>query len=334
MKNHQYKNIKIFLNYVLGPLLFAWLSYSIYVQVKNQPNLPETWERIRASFGSPMIIYLVVVFILMFINWSLEALKWKLSVQQVQPVSFFKALKAVFSGISFSVTTPNRMGEYLGRVLYMNEGNRIRVISLTILGSISQLIVTLAFGLAGLIILKPAILQSSLSTWPAWINIVLMLGGIVFCFLTVFYFRLSWLIKWFDKLPWMNKYSWLINELEKIDATLLIRLLSLSALRYGVFALQYFLLFHFFEVGVNWWQGFWSIAVVFFIMAVLPTIALFEIVQKVYVSKEIFSIFTANTLGIGLATTGIWFINLVVPAAAGSLFILGVKIFKKKNEVS
>ena len=53
-----------------------------------------------------------------------------------------------FSGVSFSVTTPNRSGEYLGRVLYMDEGNRLRVISLTILGSISQLIVTIFFCIA------------------------------------------------------------------------------------------------------------------------------------------------------------------------------------------
>ena len=93
----------------------------------------------------------------MFVNWSLEALKWKISVQSVQPVSFFRSLKAIFSGVSFSVTTPNRTGEYFGRVLYMDEGNRLRVISLTILGSISQLLVTIFFGLLGLLILQPDI---------------------------------------------------------------------------------------------------------------------------------------------------------------------------------
>jgi hypothetical protein len=93
-------------------------------------------------------------------------------------------------------------------------------------------------------------------------------------------------------------------------------------------------MFRFFNVEVNAWQGFWSISVVFFIMAALPTIALFEIVQKVYVTKEIFTIFTINTLGIGLATTTIWFINLVVPAAIGSLLILGIKLFRKENEDS
>ncbi len=334
INNIRKKNIKIFLNYVLGPLFFIWLSWSIFNQVKNQPNLEESWQKIKASFSSPLLINLITVIFLMLVNWSLEAMKWKLSVQQVQPVSFLKSLKAVFSGVSFSVTTPNRMGEYLGRVLYMNEGNRLKVISLTILGSISQLIVTLLFGVAGLVLLKDKIISSGLSGWPTWINLVIIGGLIALFFLTVFYFRLAWLIKWIDKLPGIKKYSWLINELEKINATLLLKLLSVSALRYFVFGLQYYLLFRFFGVEVNWWQGFWAIAIVFFIMAVIPTIALFEIVQKVYVTKEIFAIFTANTLGIGLVTTSIWFINLVVPAMIGSILILGIKIFKKENEIT
>ena len=324
------KNIKIFLNYVLGPLLFAWLSYSVFKQIKNQPNLEESWVNIKASFTDIRVLNFILVFVLMFVNWSLEALKWKISVQGVQPVSFFRSLKAIFSGVSFSVTTPNRTGEYLGRVLYMDDGNRLRVISLTILGSISQLLVTIFFGMLGLLILRPDIDNMSLSGWMEWLKDLGIIGAFfAFIVLTVFYFRIGWLVKWIDKIPAIKKYIWLINELEKTDTTLLMRLLSISLLRYLVFATQYFLLFRFFGVEVNWWQGFWATAIVFFVMAITPTIELFEVVKKMYVTKEIFAIFTVNTLAIGFVTTTIWCINLVIPAAIGSLLILGIKFFKK-----
>jgi len=334
MKNQRYKNIKIFLNYVLGPLLFAWLSYSVYKQIKNQPHLEETWLNIKSSFTDTRVINFILVFVLMFVNWSLEALKWKISVQNVQPISFFRSLKAIFSGVSFSVTTPNRTGEYLGRVLYMDEGNRLRVIALTVLCSISQLIVTIFLGVLGLFILKRDIDQVLLPAWLEWIkNFGLIIGIPGFVFLTVFYFRIGWLVKWMEKIPAIKKYIWLINELEKADTTLLLRLLSIAILRYFVFATQYFLLFHFFGVEVNWWQGFWATSIVFFIMALTPTIELFEVVKKAFVTTEIFAIFTVNTLGIGFVTTTIWFINLFVPAVIGSLLILGIKFFKR-NEVS
>jgi uncharacterized membrane protein YbhN (UPF0104 family) len=324
------KNIKIFLNYVLGPLLFTWLSYSVFKQIKNQPNLEESWLNIKASFTDTRVLNFILVFALMFVNWSLEALKWKISVRRVQPVSFFRSLKAIFSGVSFSVTTPNRTGEYFGRVLYMDDGNRLKVISLTILGSISQLLVTIFFGLLGLLILRAGIANINLSVWMVWLKDIGIIGAsLAFLVLTVFYFRIGWLVKWIDKIPAIKKYIWLINELEKADTTLLLRLLSISLLRYLVFATQYFLLFRFFGVEVNWWQGFWAIAIVFFVMAITPTIELFEVVKKMYITKEIFAIFTVNTLAIGFVTTTIWCINLVIPAAIGSLLILGIKFFKK-----
>lgn len=281
-----------------------------------------------------MIFWFFSVILLMFVNWSLEAVKWKLLVQHIQPVSFIKSFRAVLSGVSFSVTTPNRVGEYLGRVLYMNEGNRLRVISLTILGSISQLIITLFFGFTGLLILKSRLIQTELHLSPTWINIVLTGGIATLLFLTLFYFRIAWLVKWIEKLPRISRFTYLINGLEKVNAALLVKLLSVSMIRYLVFVIQYYLLFRFFAVEVTWWQGFWVTAVVFFIMSVLPTVALFEIVQKVYVAREMFSIFTLNTLGVGFATTTIWFINLVVPAAIGSLLIVSLKIFKKGNEAN
>ena len=120
------KNIKIFINSFLGPLLFVWLSWSIYTQIRRQPNLEEAWQTIRESINSPLVWNLAAVILLMIVNWSFEAIKWKISVKDIQQVSFLKALRAVLSGVSFSVSTTNRVWEYLGSVLYMYDGNRFK----------------------------------------------------------------------------------------------------------------------------------------------------------------------------------------------------------------
>ena len=155
------KNTKIFLNYFLGPALFIWLSWSVYRQIKQQPNLSDSWANIKASLYSSKIFYLLGVFLLMFINWWFEALKWKWAVATLQKISLGKAYKAILSGVSFSVSTPNRIGEYLGRILYMDENSRLKAIALTIVCSISQLIITLLCGLIGILILKDKIIGSS-----------------------------------------------------------------------------------------------------------------------------------------------------------------------------
>jgi uncharacterized membrane protein YbhN (UPF0104 family) len=321
------KNIRIFIQYFLGPILFVWLSYSIYHQLNNQPNLEKSWQQIRDSFTGPKIWLLIAAFILMIVNWAIEAFKWKYCIHRIQKVSFTTAFKAVLSGVSFSVSTPNRVGEYLGRVLYMDDGNRLKAISLTITGSLSQLIVTLVMGLAGLISLRGAIESNGLMT-RFWIDMVLYGTIIATLILTVFYFRLAGLARWFERIRGVRKYSWLFHALEEFNATLLLQLLSLSSLRFFVFIVQYFLLFRFFGVDVTWGQALWAVSVSFLVMAVIPTIALFtDLSLRGEISLKLIGLFSGNHLGIGFASVSIWVINLIIPALAGSLLILSIKKF-------
>lgn len=329
------KNIKIFLNYFLGPLLFVWLSVSIYDQIKHQPDLATSWTRIKQSVQSTAIWNLVFVIFLMVINWSIEALKWKISIQHIQPVSFSRSFRAVLSGVSFSVNTPNRIGEYLGRVLYIDEGNRLRAVSLTIVCSISQIIITLFTGFIGLFFIRERIVGSETigggysNLWLQMLQYGVLISLLI---LTLIYFRLSLLTGLVEKIRHAARYSWLVSSLKKIRATLLLKLLSLSAIRYMVFAIQYFLLFRLFGVSVEWWQSFCAVSVIFLVLAIIPTFAIAELGLRGKVSLKLLGLFSANSLGISITTATIWLINLIVPAIAGSLLIVSIKIFKNKNE--
>jgi uncharacterized membrane protein YbhN (UPF0104 family) len=328
------KNIKIFINYFLGPILFAWLSWTLYRQIHKQSNIENAWRDIRRSFNSPLAWNFVGVIVLMIFNWSIEAVKWKIAIRPVQQVGFFKAFRAVLSGVSFSVSMPNRVGEYFGRVLYMDDGNRLKTISITIVSSISQLIITLVIGGIGLLILHPAIEAKQLIS-SIWFQVILYGVIAAAIVLTLFYFRLYRIIRWVDRLPGSNRFSFLVSVLEEFSATLLLRLLSLSALRYVVFIAQYYLLFRLFGVDVLWWQAFWAMSVSFVVMAAIPSITIIEPVQRGVVMVLILSLYSANKLGIEFTATSIWFVNLIVPAIIGSLLILSIKkIYKNKNEAA
>src|SRR5215208_4195931 len=179
------KNIKIFINYFLGPLLFAWLAFSIYRQITNQTQLEESWLHIRQSLQSYKILYLVLALCLVPLNWGLEAWKWKLSVHDVYPISFLQAFKAVLSGVSFSVTTPNRIGEYVGRIIYLPEGNRLKTISVTVVGSFAQLLVTILMGTTGVIVSKNILLRhfSDFGAWYPFVDYGLIVISILFTLL-------------------------------------------------------------------------------------------------------------------------------------------------------
>lgn len=323
--------LRVFINYFLGPVLFIWLSWSIYQEIKSQPDIEGAWLHIRESFSSPLLLNFIGVILLMILNWGLEAKKWQLAVKPVQSVSFPKAFRAILSGVSFSVSTPNRVGEYLGRVLYMDEGNRLRTIAVTMVSSMSQLIITLVIGLAGLIVLKPVIEKQQLVS-GLWLLVLVYGVLVVTVLLLLFYFRLHWLARWMARIPFLKKQVYLIEAVASFDNRVLLQMLGLSMLRYGVFILQYYLLYIFFDVSIGWWNCCWTVSLSFLLMAVIPTFAIAELGIKGKVALLITGLFSSNKAGIFFTTAGIWFINLVIPAIAGSLLILGLRKLVKDKE--
>jgi hypothetical protein len=312
----------------LGPLLFAWLSYSIYRQIIKQPQLEESWVRIQQSFRSYKIIYLIISLIFIGVNWGIEAWKWMISVRTFYPVKFLHAFKAVLSGVSFSVTMPNRVGEYLGRIMYLPEGNRLKTISVTLVGSFAQLLVTIIVGTVGLIILKPYLVQQFPGLKIGYQFIVYGFVILVFIMLLV-YFNVAGTVKLFNKWIKNRKYVYLVEALQKFHTRLLIQMLLLSFLRYLIFIIQYILVFYFFEVNVAADTIATVMSVVFLAMAVIPSIALIEVWLRGEISIKLMGLFSINTLGIGFTSVTVWFINLILPAIAGSLLLLSLRVFKK-----
>ncbi|MCU0380479.1 MAG: flippase-like domain-containing protein [Chitinophagaceae bacterium] len=323
------KSIKIFLKWFLGPLLFLWLSWSVYRQVSNQPDLETHLRQIGESVTGDSFPLLMLVLALMPLNWGLEARKWQVLLLRLHRISYGHAFKAILSGVAFSLNTPNRIGEYGGRVLYIPDGKRGQAISLTIAGSFSQLLVTLFMGAFGLIYMEDRLLSvTGVKDLRIWINVFKWLVLFVATVGLLVYFRMSWLVRGIELIPGIRKFTRYISVLEDMGVTILLRVLSLSAGRFLVFVFQYNMMLRVMRVEMAWWDGFWAICVLFLLLATLPTIALVELGLRWEYSIMLFGLYSANTVGIYAAATGIWLVNLVLPALAGSLFILGVRIFR------
>jgi hypothetical protein len=329
-KNLLNKKVKILINYFLGPVLFVILSWSLYRQIFARPNLGIQWQQIKNSWMNSKL-WLVVF--LMAVNWGIEAIKWRLLVRHLQTFSYFRAFKSVLSGCSVTMLTPNRIGEYGGRILYVEEGNRISAISLTIVGSISQLLVTMMMGCMGLLLLKYfSQTDHAITTFlPAfWQNVLTSLSVILTVLLLLFYIRLGWLVRMMEKIPALHKAVKHISVLDEFNNMQLIQILSLSFLRYLVFVLQYVLLLQVMEVNIAGWLCFLLLTIFYLVMAVAPTFAFIELPVRISASWAIFQLYTSNQTSVSAAALGIWIINLVIPAVIGSLLILSIKIVKEK----
>jgi len=320
---------KILINYVVGPLLFLILSYVIYSRIKSQPNLQQSWQLITQAF-SQYRLQIIFLFTLMLVNWGIEAKKWQLLIKPVRDVSYFAAFRAVLSGVSFSMFIPS--GDYVGKMFYLPEGYRLRSLTQSIAGSMSQLIVTLAAGLGGLAYLRMDILPqkelAGLSVfWLDSLMYVIMSGLIA---LLLIYYKIARLTTLAEKIPFIYRYRIFIQGLEEFGTKELTRILLLSVIRFVVFIVQYLLVLYIFGVNIQPTDAISATCALFLVLALVPTITIAELGLRGEVSIQLFGLFSANTLGIVAASAMIWVVNLIIPALAGSLFILGIKIFRNK----
>ncbi len=327
-----HKRLRILINYFVGPAIFLWLAISIYHQIQQQQNVYGIWKNIASSFGIIEWGKISIVLFLMLINWGLEARKWQLLVHEIENISFFTAFKAIFSGEAFAFGTINGVGEYIGRSIYMHEGNRIRSISVTMVGSLAQLIITVTMGTIGLLYLR-YFFNFTLNPFSelsiVWLDGLIYILIIIGVLMVSLYFSLSWVTKTVEKIPWIAKYSFFIQKVEDFHWKELTRILNLSFARYLVFISQYLLLLQVFKVDASYIQEFWLLGIMFLALAIVPSITLAEIGLRGKLSIALLGLISTNTIGIILTATGVWIINKVVPAVVGSIFVLGIRLFKK-----
>ncbi len=324
------KNLKIFINYFFGPVFFIVLTGSLYNQISRQPDLTVRWNQIVNGWNNRK--FWMVIF-LMFVNWGIESKKWQILINHVQHFSFIRAFKSVLSGCSVTMLTPNRIGEYGGRILYVNAESRIKAISLSLVGSISQLLVTMVMGCIGLLYLRYLShnISNALTILPEfWGDVLIYLSiGITFVLL-LFYLRLGWLVRTMERLPSLQKVVTHIRVLDEFENKHLVHILFLSFIRYLVFVLQYLLMLQVMQIEIPLVVCFWLMTVFYLVMAVAPSIGFIELPVRISASWVIFKLYTNNELGIGTVSLGIWLINLVIPAVIGSLLILSIKIVRER----
>jgi hypothetical protein len=328
----QNKNIKLILNYTCGPLVFCILLFSINNQLHQQSNWHSSIERLQSVLNSGAILNMVIVFFLMMLNWGIEAVKWREALKVLSRISINKSLKAVFSGNALAFFTPNRTGEYLGRMMYLKNDEMVSSVALTIMCGIAQLTVTLFAGCAGLYYAKERAIAYFGGDIMPWLNIGMSCVLFAAIVLTIFYFRIAFIAKWTTGRRWAYRWGEHIRVLEDVNATILCSILSLSVARYVVFIVQYYLLFRVFAVDVNWWQAFWAVSLLFLVIAVMPSLGfLSELGIRWQAGIQVMQLFSSNVTGIFATSLSIWIINLVIPALVGGVMLLALKLFVNKD---
>lgn len=246
----------------------------------------------------------------------------------LERISFFKAVKSVLAGCSITMLTPNRMGEYGGRIMFVKENNRLKAISVSVLGSISQLAITILCGSAALYYLFFYSNHTNRIHDYLWLthNGLLFLGVISSFFILFLFFNTHTFVRVVSHIPVLKKMVKHIVLLESFTYKQLLNVLTLSLFRYLIFILQYLLILKVMQVNIDTLVCVSLLAVFYFLMAMLPTIGLTELPVRATAAVVILGWWSDNIIGIQAAVFCIWLINLVIPSLIGSICIAGFKI--------
>lgn len=304
--------------FVLKSLVVLVSVWFIVSSVGQRPELLRFFSDPSASLVNEFLLF--CVFGLMVLNWGLETWKWHVLVQAVEPLTWRHTMFSVLSGATVSLLAPNRTGEFVGRAFHVSPGNRIKASLCTIPGSLSQLLVTLAMGLISIPFVRSPFEQFGFN-----IEVVVVWLVLAVLLLTLGYYLLPGLRARLQINSMFSTINSYLSPLFSYNRAALGKVLFLSALRYVVFAIQFYLMFLAFGVVVPFWDAVAAIANIYLFLALIPGFAITEFTLRGSIALYLFSPMTSNSIGVLAASSALWFVNLVIPALLGALAIYSVK---------
>lgn len=303
-------------------ILILIVSYSfIYNQVFFHKSFTEVSEEVISKLATGNYWFLIWVLLLMILNRGLEAVKWRMLIQKIETISFFNAFQAIFSGIVISLFTPNRVGEFGGRILYLKRRHLGQGVVVTIVGNISQLITTLIIGTFCLLIYSRNAFEINVYIYYS----VVLLVFCAFLVLLTGYYNMEILKLLLNKIPFVKRFSQYTEVFSYYSSTVLTKVLMLSIGRFIVFTLQYLLLLYLFKIEIGVAQGVMLISVIFLIQTILPHIALLELGIRGSIALYFLGMYSQDNTAIISSTFTLWLINIILPAIIGTLCIINLR---------
>ncbi|MDQ3108652.1 MAG: lysylphosphatidylglycerol synthase domain-containing protein [Bacteroidota bacterium] len=263
----------------------------------------------RAIQISPLTF--LAVLLLMVINWMLEGWKWKLAAGQQIKISFVNAIKGVLAGVTIGTATPNRIGEFAGRIFMQNEADRIPLLLLSFVCSFCQVVVTFLAGITGMLLVEE---NAGLSQHE--MIFIYVVGAVFSC--------LPFLLP-FVSGKWKERFA----QLRKFPLTVFFKIFFLSALRYAVYVFQFMLLVFILRPEFFCAEVLGLVMVSYLVVTLIPTFSFTEVFVRGGIATLVFSSYGLERIGFVVAVL-LWLINVGIPSLVGTFFVFRLKFAEKK----
>ena len=277
------------------------------------------------AFAEADLRWALAALALVPVNIGLESYRWGRLVRHLAPeVRHRDALRAVVGSYPLGLLTPGRVGDYVGRAVYLRAVPPGISAALTF----GERMATLAACLVGGLVALGPYLQETVSASPLWPAVVgvgaLGTGALLLAVLfpSVARAALS------AVLPFAPVRR-ALAAFDRIPPGESVVLLALSALRYVVFSAQFVLLVRAVDPGAGWVGVATGVALVFFAKSAVPQVTLGDLGVR-----EGAAVFFLGAYGVAPAAAldaslALFALNLVLPALAGVPLLLRLRVARR-----
>lgn len=295
----------------------GYIVYAIYGQIQKGASL---------DLGHFSLLPLVIAVVLVPVNWFVEAVKWRCLTANLQRLSVLQSVRSVLAGLAYSMLTPNRIGDFAGRIMSFKPENRTNGAMSAFVGSYAQMLAIATFGVVAFA-LKPQLpdafqwFGSHYALTLAVLVVVLAVGFCLYLFVGELTSRFRFTI-W----PWLERFVASASRHTKGQLTWSF---LYSCLRYAVFSSQFYLALRSVGIEAVPFEAYCAIAFTYCIVTLIPTFALVEWGVRGSVALLFFVPIGGQPTQIVGATIIVWLMNVGIPALIGVLW--SVKPTKELN---
>ena len=315
-KTKQFFIVVIKLSIIIGA------SYYIYNRLLKNESLDfNEFSRFLSKNESFSIKKIIFLLVLSTFNWFFEILKWQKLVSSIKKISFKDAMQQSLGGLTASLITPNRIGDYGAKAIYFDKPLRKRILLLNLLGNMSQMAVTTIIGCVGLIVFQSRynIEVDSYRLSRFFIIIIVM---IVFASLGLKQSRFK--IKGFS-------IDRVLQFIKKLSTKIHIQNFGLSLIRYAIFSFQFYFLLSLFNTNLDYKTAIVAISSMYLLASIVPSLVIFDVVIKTSAAVFLFDYLGVDAFTILSITTLMWLLNFILPSLIGSYYVLTFNASKTKN---
>ena len=307
----------------VGKAVGAAVAVALLVRLAH-PN------EVLASLRGADVRWLLVALALLPLNIGLEAYRWGRLVRCIAPgVTHRRAALAVVSAYPLGLLTPGRVGDYVGRAVVLRDVPAGVSAALTFAERMATLACCLVGGLGAL---GPYLAANAVPSPAATALVVVAAGGTLGLLVAILVPHVARVVL-STVLPFepVRRALAAFDAVPRAEAA---RLVALSAVRYGVFSLQFVVLVHAFAPDASWSGAMLGVALTFFAKSAVPQLTLGDLGVRESAAVFFLGAYSIPAAAALDASLAVFVVNLVLPALAGVPLLLRVRLDARRRAAS